>query len=179
MAYRPKDDWRQSFLDGIGRTGLTLLIVFFLLLLSVLPLGLHGYGNVRPAFLLMAVYYWSVYRPYMLSPVGTFAAGIVLDLLTGGPVGLQALLLVAARTLTVSQQKFMLAQKFIVMWAFFGLVALGAGLLQWALTNLIDQQLTELQPVLFSVLLSTLLFPAIALPLFLLNRAMDSRDIFR
>lgn len=179
MAYSPKDDWRQSFFDSIGRIGLTFLILAVLLLLSILPLGLQGYGDVRPAFLLMAVYYWAIYRPYMLSPVMTFLVGILLDLLTGGPVGLQAFLLVAVRTLTASQQKFMLAQKFMVMWACFGLVALVTGLVQWGVTDLFQQQLTEIRPVLFSALLSALLFPAVALPLFMINRAMDSRDIFR
>lgn len=179
MVYHPKSDWRQSLLDGFGRIGLTLLIVCVLLLLSVLPLGLQGYGDVRPAFVLMAVYYWAIYRPYMLSPVGCFVTGLVLDLMTGGPVGLHALILVAVRTVTVSQQKLMLAQKFPVMWACFGLVALAAGLVQWLMVALIEQHLTDIYPVVISALLSTLLFPAVALPLYLLNRAMDSRDIFR
>lgn len=166
-------------MDSFGRAGLTLLIVFVLIILSILPLGLKGYGEVRPAFVLMAVYYWAIYRPYMLSPVATFVAGLVLDLLTGTPLGLQALVLVLARTVTMTQQKFMLAQKFAVMWACFCLVALAAGLLQWLVYSLIDWQLAALQPVVISALLSTLLFPAIALPLYLLSRAMDSRDLFR
>lgn len=180
MAYkRSKDGWRQSFTESFGRTGLTLLIVFVLIILSILPLGLEGYGEVRPAFVLMAVYYWAIYRPYMLSPVGTFAAGLVLDLLTGTPLGMQALVLVLVRTITMTQQKFMLAQKFGVMWACFGLVALGAGCAQWFIYSLMDWQMAGIKPVVISALLSTLLFPAIALPLYLINRAIDSREIFR
>jgi rod shape-determining protein MreD len=179
MAYRSKDGWRQSLIDSFGRAGLTFLIVLVLVVLSILPLGLKGYGEVRPAFMLMAVYYWSIYRPYMLSPVATFAVGLVLDLLMGTPLGMQALVLVIVRTVTLTQQKFMLAQKFAVMWVFFGLVALGAGLMQWFIFSLMDWHAAALKPVVISACLSTLLFPAVALPLYLINRAMDSRDIFR
>ncbi len=179
MAYHSKGDWRQSFVDSIGRTGLTLLIVGVLVLLSILPLGIKGYGDIRPAFVLMAVYYWAIYRPYMLSPSGTFATGLVLDLLMGTPPGLQALILLVVRLVTGMQQKFMLAQRFGVMWSCFGLVALVSGLTQWLLFGLVSWQMTALKPVMVSALISTLLFPAVALPLYLINRAMDNRDVFR
>lgn len=179
MKYRPQDDFRQSFVDSIGRIGLTLLIVSVLVVLSVLPLGLKGYGDIRPAFVLMAVYYWAIYRPYMLSPLGTFITGLVLDLITGTPLGLQALVLMAVRLITATQQKFMLSQRFGVMWACFGLVAVASGLTQWLIFGLVNWQLTDLKPVLVSALISTLLFPVIAVPLYMINRAMDNRDIFR
>lgn len=179
MHYNSKNDWRQSVVDGIGRIGLTLLIVAVLVLLSILPLGLKGYGDIRPAFVLMAVYYWAIYRPYMLSSVGTFLTGLALDLLTGTPLGLQALVLLLVRVITGTQQKFMLAQRFGVMWACFGLVALASGVAQWLIFGLVNWQLTALRPVLVGAAVSGLLFPAVALPLYMINRAMDHRDIFR
>lgn len=179
MVYRPQDDFRHSVVDSVGRIGLTLLIVSVLILLSVLPLGLAGYGEIRPAFVLMAVYYWAIYRPYMLSPLGTFLAGLTLDLLTGTPLGLQALVLLAVRLVTGTQQKFMLSQRFGVMWACFGLVALSSGLVQWLIFGVVNWQITSLKPVFVGAAVSALLFPAIALPLYMINRAMDHRDIFR
>lgn len=179
MKYRPQDDFRQSFVDSVGRIGLTLLIVSVLVVLSILPLGIAGYGEIRPAFVLMAVYYWAIYRPYMLSPLGTFLTGLALDLLTGTPLGLQALVLLIVRLVTGTQQKFMLAQRFGVMWACFGLVALASGLAQWLIFGLVNWQMTALKSVLVSAAISALLFPAVALPLYMINRAMDNRDIFR
>lgn len=179
MRYRPQDDFRQSFVDSVGRIGLTLLIVSVLVLLSVMPLGLSGSGAIRPAFVLMAVYYWAIYRPYMLSPLGAFLAGLALDLLTGGPTGLQALILLVVGLVTATQQKFMLSQRFGVMWACFALVALVNGVVQWLVFGLVNLQMTAFKPVLVSAAISGLLFPAIALPLYMINRAMDNRDIFR
>lgn len=179
MKYRPQDDFRQSFVDSVGRIGLTLLIVSVLVLLSVMPLGLAGYGEIRPAFVLMAVYYWGIYRPYMLSPLGAFMTGLALDLLIGTPPGLQALILLVVGLVTTSQQKFMLAQRFGVMWVCFVLVALASGLTQWLIFGVVNWQLTALKPVLVSAAISGLLFPAVALPLYMINRAMDNRDIFR
>lgn len=156
-----------------------MLIIFVLTILSILPIGLAGYGEVRPVFVLTAVYYWAVYRPSMLPPLGTFLSGLALDLLTGGPLGLQAFVLLAVRMLVTGQQKLLLAQQFGVVWACFGLVALAAGLVQWLVYALILWHVPVLKPVLINAALSALLFPAVVLPLFLLNRALESRDIFR
>lgn len=178
MAFKRNDGWKQSLFESTGRLGILLLIIFVLLILQCFPLRIGGFGEIRPAFLLMAVYYWAIYRPYMLGVVGAFVAGLALDLLTGVPLGLNALTLVAVRTLAASQQKFMLAQKFGVMWLCFALVAFGAGLLQWLVVTVLLLEATALQPVMFSALLTTLLFPALALPLYLINRAIDDRQIF-
>lgn len=149
-----------------------------MLLLSILPLGLTGYGEVRPAFPLMAVYYWAIYRPYMLTSVATFCTGLLLDLPDGRAGGAAGADFGGRAHAHSGPAEILLAQKFTVMWGCFGLVALGAGVTQWLVVALVERQLTEFKPVLFSAMLSTLLF-LVALPLYLINRAMDSRDIFR
>ena len=179
MRYHSKDGWRLSLTENLGRAGLVILVIFLLLLLSLFPLRLHGYGEVRPFFMLMAVYYWAIFRPTLLPPTATFVAGLVLDLAIAVPVGLNALTLVGVRTLTSLQQKFMLSQKFVVMWACFALVAFGAALFQWGVFCLLNWQVTAFKPSAISALLTALLFPAVALPLYIVNRALDDRDLFR
>ena len=48
--------------------------------LALLPLPVPGYAALTPAFTLMAVYHWSVYRPDLLPPSGLFAIGFAQDL---------------------------------------------------------------------------------------------------
>ena len=123
------DEWHESLLRIVGRWGLGLAVVLALILLSAMPFRIVHLGEVRPAFMLMAVYYWTILRP--TPPLAVFALGLVLDLLSDYPFGMNAMVLVAVQALTAHNRKFLLGQSFLVIWAGFALFALGAGVLQW------------------------------------------------
>src|SRR5438045_8446831 len=59
--------------------------------IAILPMPVPGYAALTPAFTLMAVYHWTIYRPDLLPPIGVFAVGLTQDLLSGAPVGIGAL----------------------------------------------------------------------------------------
>jgi len=164
--------WNESLLRTVGRWGLALLVLFVLLALSAAPLEIAHLGEIRPVFMLMTVYYWTILRPSLLPPAVVFLIGLVLDLLSAYPLGMHALIFVVAQGLTRSQRKFLLGQSFLVIWAGFALVALGAGLAQWALFALFNLALLSAKPMLMSVLVSGLLFPLAALPLAMVHRAL-------
>ena len=157
--------WNESLLRTVGRWGLALLALFVLLALSATPLEIAHLGEIRPVFMLMAVYYGTILRPSLLPPLAVFLLGLVLDLLSVYPLGMHALIFVAAQWLTRVQRKFLLGQPFPVIWAGFSLVALGAGVLQWILFALFNTALTPVRPMLISVLISALLFPLMAFAL--------------
>ena len=129
-------EWNEPFLKIIGRWGLALAVVLFILLISAVPIRVAHLGEVKPVFMLMAVYYWTILRPS--PPLAVFILGLVLDLLSNYPFGMNALVLVAAQALTASQRKFLLGQSFLVIWAGFALIALGAGVIQWILFDLFN-----------------------------------------
>jgi|SRR3989304_4650274 len=156
----------------VGRWGLALLVLFILFALSAVPFEVPHLGEIRPVFMLMAVYYWTILRSSPLSPLLAFAIGLVIDLLSAYPLGMHALVFVAAQWLTSSQRKFLLGQSFLVIWAGFALIALGAGALQWALFALFNAELLSAKPMLVSVLLSVFLFPLLVLPLSLAHKAL-------
>jgi rod shape-determining protein MreD len=56
-------------------------------LLSIEPLHLDGYAALTPAFTLMATYYWTIYRPDLLSAPLLFLIGTIQDLLSGRTAG--------------------------------------------------------------------------------------------
>ncbi|MBT4710871.1 MAG: rod shape-determining protein MreD, partial [Alphaproteobacteria bacterium] len=93
------------------------LVTFVAVLLTVLPLGIPFAAVVTPFLSLMAVYYWSIYRPDLLPPAAVFVLGVLQDILTGGPVGLLALVLLLVQALAVSQRRILLGQAFSVEWA--------------------------------------------------------------
>ena len=65
--------------------------------ISIQPAHIPGDAALTPAFALMAVYHWTIYRPDLLPPLALFLVGITQDLLAGGPRGVTALVLLLAR----------------------------------------------------------------------------------
>lgn len=157
----------------MGQWGLVLLAVLVLTLLSAIPLHIVHLAEVRPMFMLMAVYYWTMLRPTPV--VGVFLLGLLLDLISDYPLGMNAFVLLLAQILTTHNRKFLLGQSFLVTWAGFAVVALGAGLLEWLLFSLFNFTLVSTKSVLLSVVLSAFLFPVVVLPLAAVNRALLGR----
>lgn len=163
-------EWHEPMMRIVGRWGLGLVAVTALIFLSTVPLRLAHLEGVRPAFMLMAVYYWSILRP--APPVAVFLIGLLLDLFSKYTFGLNAVTLVMTQMVTTGQRKFLLGQSFLVIWAGFALVALGAGLVQWAVFSLFDWTLVAIKPMLISTILSSCLFPVVVLPLAAVYKAL-------
>jgi rod shape-determining protein MreD len=145
-------------------------VLLMLILLSTIPFRIAHLGEVRPVFMLMAVYYWTILRP--APPLAVFLLGLLLDLLSDYPFGMNALVLVAVQALTAHNRKFLLGQSFLVIWAGFALVALGAGAVQWALFSLFNVALVPVKSTLISIVLSAVLFPVAVLPLAAVHKAL-------
>ena len=109
------------------RTLLPGLVTLLAVLITVLPLGVSFAAVVTPFLSLMAVYYWSIYRPDLLPPAAVFANWRAPGHSHGGPVGLLALVLLLVQALAVSQRRILLGQAFSVEWAGLLLVAVGGG----------------------------------------------------
>ena len=66
------------------------LATFLLVLLSVTPLPIPSYGSVAPVLPMIAIYYWAAHRPDLLPFSVVFVAGLLHDILSGGPLGLHS-----------------------------------------------------------------------------------------
>lgn len=162
MAVNIQEGWKGILLSVAGRIGLTLLVIFVLLLVSTFPLPGPHMAEVRPAFVLMAVYYWTILWPGTFGYFLTFCLGISLDLIAGFPPGLNAGPLVLVQWITFRQRKFMLGQPFPVLWAGLALMAAGTGLVQWVMFSLFSGHTMALRPQAMSVLVTCGLFPLVA-----------------
>jgi rod shape-determining protein MreD len=167
-----KEQWQEVMLSVLGRTGLLLLVLFTLLILSAFPFHLGSLGTVRPVFILIAVYYWSITRPDILSPIGVFATGIVFDLVCGYPPGMTALILLVVQWAIRVQRKFLAGQAFRVIWAGMAVVAFSACLVQWLLFCIFSAAFYPLMPVIFSATVTTLVFPVFVPALAKLNKVL-------
>lgn len=153
------DGWQR--IDR-GLRGLTpLLLTLALTFVTVLPLRVPGLTPVTPVVTLIAVYYWSIYRPDLLPLAATFLIGIMQDTLSGAPLGLSSLVLLLVQGVVVSQRRFFHGKTFLVEWWGFMLVAPVALLMTWFLASLYHGLFVAPRPLGFQLLLTIALYPAL------------------
>jgi rod shape-determining protein MreD len=162
MAFRKDSFPQESFTSLARQWGMVAAQIFVLTLLSGLPLPFSHFAAVRPAFLLMAVYHWAIFRPQMMPPWGAFLGGLLLDLVGAGPLGLNALTLVGAQAVTRSQRRFLIGQSFPVLWMCFFLVSAGAFACQWTVFSAFSAAFSPPRPMLVGALLTGLFYPLVA-----------------
>ena len=164
-------DFNAGNVMALLRLAVPQVLLLVLLLLNLMALPLPYAGMVKPALVMMAVYYWAIYRPTLVPPWLCFMTGLLMDIISGMPPGLNALILVAVQWLVRDQRRFLMGQPYITIWAVFGFVMTAAALLQWVLFGL-AQGWAPLLPVAAAVLLSLFLFPIVTLLLVFTHRLL-------
>lgn len=159
-------------LNKVARWGLTSMVIFVLFILSAIPLDFFNMGEIRPAFMLIAIYYMTILRPSVMPAFVVFLIGLALDLASSYPFGLNAMILVSVQWMVRSQRKLLLSHSFKIIWGGFAIVALIAGIAQWAVLSLFNFSLYSAKPIMFSVLLSSFVFPLLAFPLLLVHKSL-------
>ncbi len=114
-----------------------LAVTVFLVLVSVVPMPIPAYAPIAPGLPLAAVYYWSIYRPDLMTNAAVAFVGLLHDALTGTPLGVSILILLLVRGLVVAQPRFFLGKPFLDLWLCFVLVAAGASFAHWLLCAII------------------------------------------
>jgi rod shape-determining protein MreD len=156
---------------GIARA-LPIVTTILAALLTILPLHVPGYAALTPAFVLMAVYHWTIYRPDLLAPFGIFAVGLAQDLLAGTMIGAGALVLLLARAAVLRLRRYFINQPFAMVWGGFALLAAAALLGLWALHCLLQLTLFDLRGTVFRTVLSIAIFPVASFALGRSQRAL-------
>lgn len=152
--------WQR--LDLIARSLSPMAITLLLVVVSVLPMHIPSFGAVSPVLSLMAVYYWSIFRPDLMPSFAVFGAGLFLDILSGTPLGAFALVFLLVRVTVVSQRRFFIGNSFMVMWWGFMLVTAGSLALVWEIASLLNMTLISPSAVAFQFFLTLSLFPCLA-----------------
>ncbi|MBF0391925.1 MAG: rod shape-determining protein MreD [Alphaproteobacteria bacterium] len=138
--------------------GLTLC----LLLVNVTPTRIPGFAGVAPMLPMMAVFYWAIFRPDLLPAWVAFVIGLLFDVVSGTPLGVNALVLLLVQGVTSAQRRFFLGNTFVVAWWGFGMIAAGASTLAWMLVSLLIDGRIAFRAVLFEYLLTVSLYPVVA-----------------
>lgn len=145
--------------------------------ISVVPLNLPGSAVVTPAFALMAVFHWTVYRPEWMPLSAVFAIGLLLDLLNGTPyVGLSAIALLCARTAVLGRRRLFVNRTFPVVWLGFCAVAAATFAFFWIFVSLLHGATLGVRPFVFQAILTVACYPVGSYVLAWAHRAFVARD---
>lgn len=150
----------------IGRL-LPIATTLFATVISIQPAHIPGYAALTPAFTLMAVYHWTIYRPDLLPPVSLFLIGTTQDLLAGAPPGVTSLVLLLARAVVLRYRRHVANRLFPFVWTGFTMLTCFAMLFLWALHCLLDGMLIDFRGTVFRAVLTISMFPMAS---FLLGR---------
>src|SRR3989338_3177588 len=165
---------RHSFfgLHTLKLFGLYILL-FLLILLNLVKFPLLGADGGKLSFLLIGIYFWTIYRPTLLPYTMVFASGLLLDLLSGGLVGLNALCFMIVAMIVRGQRRFLLGQSWSVVWAGFCVAVTLVMGIHYVVYSLSSLTILPPIPLGFNLIISYLLYPLILPPMILLNRVLS------
>ena len=149
--------------EGAVRGLTPFILTLALAMLTVVPLRIPDFAPVTPSLTVIAVYYWSIYRPDLLPLAAVFGVGLFQDALAGTPLGLTALVLITMQYVVITQRRFFHSKTFLVEWWGFMLVAPVAAFASWLLASMYFATLVAARPMGFQLLLSIALYPCLAL----------------
>lgn len=163
-------------MDHFARGLVPLLCTFAIVMLSAVPTRLPMLTLIAPTLTLIAIYYWTIYRPDLLNGFFILLLGLLQDLLIGSPPGVTSFVLLISYLVVVSQRKFFHGKSFGVVWWGFMLVALGATLLAWLTHVILSNQFIDATGAMIGLVLTILLYPLLAALLSQAHRAVPARD---
>ena len=159
-------------MDIACRCALPALLTLMLALLNIVPLHAPGFAPVAPMMVLASLYYWAIYRPTMMPLVIVFVIGLFEDIVSGGPMGANAVIYLIAFGLVAGQRRVFLGKSFGVVWWGFMLVAGAAETLRWILISALGGLVMDPMPGLFSYISSVAIYPVLSLLLSALHRIL-------
>jgi rod shape-determining protein MreD len=158
--------------EGVGIV-LPAVTTVLLALIGVVPLHIPGYAAVVPAFTLMGVFHWTLYRPDLLPPTVIFLIGLFLDLLTGAHFpGVSPFVLLLGHAIVEHNRKLFVGRPFPFVWGGFALTAAASIAALWGLNSMLETTLLDARLSAFRWVLSVAFYPAASYLLGRIQRAL-------
>ena len=172
-------DGPVAVLDRWGRVALPGVVLLFFVLMTLAPLRAPYLSDALPLLPALAVFQFSLATPERLPGPLLLVAGILLDLLLGGPgapVGVSALCFVLIREAVVASRRYLVGVPFLFQWMGFALLMGGNVLVVWAFTALWTWTAIDPVPALMQYIVVLVIYPLLG-PLLARVRARDPLNV--
>ncbi len=134
-------------------------IACLMFMLSVIPKHIWGMNYTMPLLPLLPIFYWGTIQAPEMPYWFAFLIGLLMDVVSGLPLGLTALLYMIFLVVTHSQSKYIHKEGFIIIWGYFMLLVAIICLCQWLLISFSAKQWQALPAALIQWLLTVGLYP--------------------
>lgn len=149
-------------LDDLVRKMAPIAVTLVLVMVALMHLPIPGFAELAPMLPAMAVYYWSLHRPELLPFWAVFLVGLVIDTLSGGTLGFNALMLLLLAAFMRSQARYLFEKGFAIHWVVFMIVVAVFELLRWMVMAAIVHKFLSLGDPALRVLLAIALYPCLS-----------------
>ncbi|MBL4804594.1 MAG: hypothetical protein JKY71_06980 [Alphaproteobacteria bacterium] len=147
----------------------------FLLIISLISVPYPLALLFDAPFLLMIVFYWSVFRPTLVPPLLVFAVALAYDLLVGMTLpGLSAVLLLVLRLGLIDQRRYLMAQGFALIWLAYAGVSLLYVFAQWSAFSLANFQLLPYRDFVTAYIVGIVVFPFVYMLIHITHKILPS-----
>jgi len=159
MALRPTVGQQ---IDLALRRSIPVALAVLLLFLGILPWNTHTLSPVSANLVLIAIYYWTLYRPRLMSVWSVAALGLLSDFLGGTMLGVNMLTFLIGWRVAVSQRKIFAGAPFIIVWAGYLLMSGVASLVQWLVVSARNEEIVNARPALLLYMIGAVAYPLCA-----------------
>ncbi len=122
---------------------------------------------------LASVFFWTLYRPGLMPPWVVFGLGVLADLLTAAPLGVNPLLLLLLHVGVMTQRRALAKQSFLIVWIGFAVFASVLLALNWGIRTLLSLTIQPVAPGLFECCVTIAAYPILAYIFVSLERSLE------
>ncbi len=148
-------------INQIARGLIPFLLSLLLLLVFLTSTGIPGFVKVAPSMTIISVYYWSISRPELLPLYSVFILGLIEDVLVGGPLGIQAIVLVLVAYTVSTQRHFFTFAPFGYIFSTFILVVTAGLGVNWLVNSLFAWELWDFMTLLVKAAMTMIFYPVV------------------
>lgn len=142
------------------------LVLFLAVVVAAVPWALPASARfILPSLLIIFVFALTMQRKRELPTVSAFAAGLLMDVLTAGPLGYWAIIFLLTHTLARIYSTRARKKRFANLWLAFAVTAAAAALFGWVLASIYFVRIIDWQPMFIGGVVAVGLFPLLAWPL--------------
>ncbi len=142
------------------------LVLFLAVVIAAVPWVLPAEASfILPLLLIIVVFALTLQRKRQLPGVSVFAAGVLMDILTAGPLGYWAALFLLTYTIAVQYRLRAARWNFSTLWLVFSVTAIVAAAAGWVLASVYFVQIIDWRPMMIGALVTIAIFPLVTWPM--------------
>lgn len=136
-----------------------MMLTVMLMAAYLVPKHITSLAGIVPLMHMIAIFYWAMADIRNMPYWFVFLAGVLIDVLTGLPLGISSLLYVIFVMFLRMQRKFVHKEGFFANWAFFGALLMVICGIQWLLITSLGDTNHSLFPLFIQWLITVCCYP--------------------